>query len=131
MRKPTQSGKPGRKYEDAIKSFQPHDKTKEVNEEARKAGATSYIPFSSELERPIFSPNRDPKSIKNYFQVCVVLIAWPQIDYGQSRKKAAELACHADCHRLLYCGLYEFMRHDKFVAKFSARFKKVPVGDHQ
>ena len=32
--------KPGRKYEDAVKSFQPYDKTKEVNEEARKAGAT-------------------------------------------------------------------------------------------
>lgn len=31
--------KPGRKYEDAVKSFQPYDKTKEVNEEARKAGA--------------------------------------------------------------------------------------------
>jgi len=31
--------KPGRRYEDAVKSFQPYDKTKEVNEEARKAGA--------------------------------------------------------------------------------------------
>jgi len=31
--------KPGRKYEDAVKSFQPYDKTKEVNEEARQAGA--------------------------------------------------------------------------------------------
>ncbi len=31
--------KPGRKYEDAVKRFQPYDKTKEVNEEARKAGA--------------------------------------------------------------------------------------------
>lgn len=31
--------KPGRKYEDAVESFQPYDKTKEVNEEARKAGA--------------------------------------------------------------------------------------------
>jgi uncharacterized protein YecE (DUF72 family) len=32
--------KPGRKYEDAVKSFQPYDKTKEMNEEARKAGAS-------------------------------------------------------------------------------------------
>ncbi len=32
--------KPGRKYEEAVKTFQPYDRTKEVNEEARKAGAT-------------------------------------------------------------------------------------------
>jgi uncharacterized protein YecE (DUF72 family) len=32
--------KPGRKYEDAVKSFQPYDQTREVNEAARKAGAT-------------------------------------------------------------------------------------------
>lgn len=31
--------KPGRKYEEAVKSFQPYDKTVEVNEEARKAAA--------------------------------------------------------------------------------------------
>lgn len=31
--------KPGRKYEDAVKAFQPYDRTQEVNEEARKAGA--------------------------------------------------------------------------------------------
>jgi uncharacterized protein YecE (DUF72 family) len=31
--------KPGRKYEDAVKSFQPYNETKEVNEAARKAGA--------------------------------------------------------------------------------------------
>lgn len=30
--------KPGRKYEDAVKAFQPYDKTQEVNEDARKAG---------------------------------------------------------------------------------------------
>lgn len=29
--------KPGRKYEDAVKSFQPYNQTKEVNDEARKA----------------------------------------------------------------------------------------------
>jgi uncharacterized protein YecE (DUF72 family) len=32
--------KPGRRYEDAVKAFQPYDKTKEINEEARKAGAS-------------------------------------------------------------------------------------------
>jgi uncharacterized protein YecE (DUF72 family) len=32
--------KPGRKYEEAVKSFQPYDRTREVNNEARKAGAT-------------------------------------------------------------------------------------------
>ena len=31
--------KPGRAYEDAVKSFQPYDQTKEVNAEARQAGA--------------------------------------------------------------------------------------------
>ncbi len=31
--------KPGRKYEDAVKSFQPYNKTQEINEDARKAGA--------------------------------------------------------------------------------------------
>src|SRR5258708_10479600 len=32
--------KPGRKYEEAVKAFQPYDRTQEVNEDARKAGAT-------------------------------------------------------------------------------------------
>ncbi len=32
--------KPGRKYEDAVKAFQPYDKTQEVNEEAREAAAS-------------------------------------------------------------------------------------------
>jgi hypothetical protein len=31
--------KPGRKYEEAVKQFQPYDKTMEVNEEVRQAGA--------------------------------------------------------------------------------------------
>jgi uncharacterized protein YecE (DUF72 family) len=31
--------KPGRKYEEAVKTFQPYNRTKEVNDEARKAGA--------------------------------------------------------------------------------------------
>lgn len=30
--------KPGRKYEEAVKTFQPYDETKEINEEAREAG---------------------------------------------------------------------------------------------
>jgi hypothetical protein len=32
--------KPGRKYDDAVKAFQPYDRIQEVNEEARNAGAT-------------------------------------------------------------------------------------------
>src|SRR6185295_14134989 len=32
--------KPGRKYADAVKAFQPYESTKEINEEARNAGAT-------------------------------------------------------------------------------------------
>jgi uncharacterized protein YecE (DUF72 family) len=35
--------KPGRKYEAAVKAFQPYDKTHEVNDEARKAGADLMI----------------------------------------------------------------------------------------
>lgn len=31
--------KPGRKYEEAVKAFAPYESTKEINEEARKAGA--------------------------------------------------------------------------------------------
>ena len=31
--------KPGRSYEEAVKSFQPYNQTKETNDEARKAGA--------------------------------------------------------------------------------------------
>jgi uncharacterized protein YecE (DUF72 family) len=30
--------KPGRKYDEAVKTFQPYDKTQEVNDEARQAG---------------------------------------------------------------------------------------------
>jgi hypothetical protein len=32
--------KPGRKYEDAVKAFQPYDSTKEINDDARNAGAS-------------------------------------------------------------------------------------------
>jgi uncharacterized protein YecE (DUF72 family) len=32
--------KPGRRYEEAVKTFQPYDRTKELNDEARKAGAS-------------------------------------------------------------------------------------------
>ena len=35
--------KPGRKYEDAVKAFQPYNKTQEVNEDARKAGAGMIV----------------------------------------------------------------------------------------
>ena len=30
--------KPGRRYEEAVKTFQPYDRTREVNDEARTAG---------------------------------------------------------------------------------------------
>ena len=35
--------KPGRKYEEAVKAFHPYDKTREVNDEARKAGAALIV----------------------------------------------------------------------------------------
>jgi uncharacterized protein YecE (DUF72 family) len=44
--------KPGRKYEDAVKEFQPYDKTREVDEDARRAGRA----FIVEGER--FEPRR-------------------------------------------------------------------------
>jgi uncharacterized protein YecE (DUF72 family) len=40
--------KPGRNYEEAVKAFQPYDATREINEEARKAGARMI----AEGERP-------------------------------------------------------------------------------
>src|SRR5665213_358034 len=33
----------GRKYEDAVKAFQPYDKTAEVNDDARNAGAALIL----------------------------------------------------------------------------------------
>jgi len=44
--------KPGRKYEDAVKAFQPYDQTREINEEARRAGASLI------LERERYEPRR-------------------------------------------------------------------------
>jgi uncharacterized protein YecE (DUF72 family) len=35
--------KPGRQYEDAVKAFQPYDRTQEVNEDARRAGAGMIV----------------------------------------------------------------------------------------
>lgn len=35
--------KPGRRYEDAVQAFQPYDRTQEINEEARKAGAAMIV----------------------------------------------------------------------------------------
>jgi hypothetical protein len=35
--------KPGRTYEEAVQMFQPYDRTKEVNEEARSAGAKLIV----------------------------------------------------------------------------------------
>jgi uncharacterized protein YecE (DUF72 family) len=46
--------KPGRKYEEAVKSFQPYDKTKEVNEEARKAGAALIAEGKTSPKRKTF-----------------------------------------------------------------------------
>jgi Protein of unknown function DUF72 len=42
--------KPGRKYEEAVKTFQPYDKTKEINEEARQAGRA--LIFEGEQYKP-------------------------------------------------------------------------------
>lgn len=53
--------KPGRKYEDAVTAFQPYDKTKEVNEEARKAGAALIKDGKAEAKKQktlIFVNNR-------------------------------------------------------------------------
>jgi len=46
--------KPGRKYEEAVKSFQPYDKTKEVNDDARNAGAALISAGKKSLKRKTF-----------------------------------------------------------------------------
>ncbi len=46
--------KPGRKYEDAVKTFQPYDQTKEVNEEARQAGAVLIAEGKKTARRKTF-----------------------------------------------------------------------------
>lgn len=46
--------KPGRKYEDAVKSFQPYDNTREVNEEARAAGAALIANGKKSANRKTF-----------------------------------------------------------------------------
>jgi hypothetical protein len=46
--------KPGRKYEDAVKAFQPYDQTKEVNPEARKAGAGLIVEGNAEPRRKTY-----------------------------------------------------------------------------
>jgi uncharacterized protein YecE (DUF72 family) len=52
--------KPGRRYEEAVRSFEPYDKTQEVNEEARKAGAALIKEGTTTTERRsyIFVNNR-------------------------------------------------------------------------
>jgi uncharacterized protein YecE (DUF72 family) len=46
--------KPGRKYEEAVKSFQPYDKTQEVNAEARQAGAALIAEGKKAANRKTF-----------------------------------------------------------------------------
>ena len=46
--------KPGRKYEDAVKAFQPYDETKEMNAEARAAGADLIRETLCEQKRKTF-----------------------------------------------------------------------------
>ena len=45
---------PGRKYEDAVKSFQPYDTTREVNADARQAGAALISAGKKEPNRKTF-----------------------------------------------------------------------------
>lgn len=46
--------KPGRKYEDAVNTFQPYDQTKEVNAEARQAGAALISAGKKDPRRKTF-----------------------------------------------------------------------------
>jgi len=46
--------KPGRRYEEAVKTFQPYDRTREVNDEARKAGASLISDGTKASERKTF-----------------------------------------------------------------------------
>jgi hypothetical protein len=46
--------KRGSKYEDAVKAFEPYDKTREVNAEARQAGAALIHEGTQTLNRKTF-----------------------------------------------------------------------------
>jgi uncharacterized protein YecE (DUF72 family) len=46
--------KPGRKYEEAVKAFQPYDQTREVNEEARQAGRALIQEGAKQPDRKTF-----------------------------------------------------------------------------
>jgi len=46
--------KPGRSYEQAVKSFEPYDKTKEVNDEVRQAGARLIVEGKTKANRKTF-----------------------------------------------------------------------------
>jgi uncharacterized protein YecE (DUF72 family) len=46
--------KPGRKYDDAVKAFQPYDSTKEINDDARKAGASLVAEGKQNSRRKTF-----------------------------------------------------------------------------
>ncbi|HEY2950934.1 MAG TPA: DUF72 domain-containing protein [Verrucomicrobiae bacterium] len=46
--------KPGRKYEDAVKAFQPYDQTREVNPQARQAGAALVMEGTQVPRRKTF-----------------------------------------------------------------------------
>ncbi|MGA2871386.1 MAG: DUF72 domain-containing protein, partial [Verrucomicrobiota bacterium] len=46
--------KPGRKYEEAVKAFAPYEKIKEVNDEARRAGAALIRAAKNESRRRTF-----------------------------------------------------------------------------
>lgn len=52
--------KPGRKYEDAVKSFQPYNKLRERNDEASQAGAALILEGQKAANRKtsIFVNNR-------------------------------------------------------------------------
>jgi multidrug resistance efflux pump len=46
--------KPGRKYEEAVKAFAPYEKIKEVNDEARRAGAALIRAAKNKSRRKTF-----------------------------------------------------------------------------
>jgi uncharacterized protein YecE (DUF72 family) len=46
--------KPGRKYDDAVKAFQPYDQIREVNQEARKAGMALRIEGEAAPQRKTY-----------------------------------------------------------------------------
>jgi uncharacterized protein YecE (DUF72 family) len=92
--------KPGRKYEDAVKAFQPYDKMKEVNEEARQAGRAlinegehyeprrkTFIYVNNRLEGNALETIGAPRPTLNW-------VVWRHSKHPRHRSRLCSRCCH-------------------------------------